>query len=394
MTNSKFLLFIICFVSIISCSKKTEESYGYKVNKIAAKTKVFELISKNGDSRIAIAPKIQGKILTSTYSGFNGASNGWLNSNIFDEENPDLAAIGGEERVWFGPLGGQHSFYYQQKKPLSEDNWQVPKSLSTEAYKLKLFTKEKIVMSKKMKLTNFIGTQFDFEVFRKIKLINKEQLRKNLSLKINKNLMYVGYETEHSIQNLGKEKWTKETGLVSIWSAGMFKGSDKSVVILPLTKDVELDSIYQYMGKLDKSRLQIKNKTVLFKADGKYRSKIGIPNKIATPIYGCYIKEKQQLIIVQYHQTTHQLFSNSKVSIQNNPYLGEVIPIYNNGPMDYAKTNETSFFELESTSPFLELEPYQYSSHYHRVYHFSGDENELNKISEQLLGIALKDCSL
>lgn len=62
--------------------------------------------------------------------------------------------------------------------------------------------------------------------------------------------------------------------------------------------------------------------------------------------------------------------------------------------MDYSNTDETSFFELETTSPFVALQPNEKLNHYHRVYHFSGSENELSGISKKLLGISLKDCKL
>ena len=103
-------------------------------------------------------------------------------------------------------------------------------------------------------------------------------------------------------------------------------------------------------GRLIRTRLKIKDLVLLFKADGKYRSKIGIPPGLAPSIYGYYAKDKQRLTIVQYQKTNDSLYFNSDVTIQEDPYKGEVIPIYNNGPMDYAPTENVSFFELESTS--------------------------------------------
>ena len=56
-------------------------------------------------------------------------------------------------------------------------------------------------------------------------------------------------------------------------------------------------------------------------------------------------------------ETNDSLYANSYVTKQKNPYKGEVIPIYNDGPMDYSPTNKHSFFELESTSSMRELQP-------------------------------------
>ncbi|AUP80544.1 hypothetical protein C1H87_18225 [Flavivirga eckloniae] len=364
------------------------------VELIAKKTKIIELLSDNGKGRIAIAPEIQGKVLTTTYGGKNGMGNGWLNTSAFQGEDLDVAGIGGEDRVWVGPLGSQHSFYFQQIKPLNEANWLVPPSLSSEPYKLKKVVLKEVIMSKEMTLTNFIGTEFKLEMLRKVMLLEKEEVESNLNITFDEKLDYVAYQSSHSVENKGDNIWKKETGLISIWSAGMFEGTDKSVVIIPVREKTSLDSIYQYLGPLDSNRLQLKNNTILFKADGKYRSKIGIPHTIAPSVYGCYSKDKNRLTIVQYRKTEEVMYSNSEVSVQENPYEGEIIPIYNNGNMDYTEANEATFFELESTSAFVELPPNRSIEHYHSVYHFSGEEDELNKLSEKLLGISLKACVL
>jgi len=268
----------------------------------------------------------------------------------------------------------------------------VPPSLSSEPYALIKSLDKEVLMSKEMKLVNFMGTRFNFKVLRKIKLLEKKDIEKNIAINVNETLDYVAYESVHSIENIGDKEWKKETGLVSLWSAGMFEGSDKAVVIIPLKQKSSLDAVYKYMGPLDTTRLQLKGNVLLFKADGKYRSKIGIPHTIANEIYGCYAKDKNRLTIIQYRKVNEAMYSNSTVSIQENPYEGEVIPIYNNGTMDYSQTDQVSFFELESTSAMVELLPNERLNHYHRVYHFSGNESLLNEISEKLLGVNLKNC--
>ena len=133
----KWIKAILGLLVVFSCSNSKERVYVEDIESIAAKTKVIELISDNGKGRIAIAPAVQGKVLTTTYGGLQGASNGWLNQKAIEADHLAVAAIGGEDRVWFGPLGSQHSFYFQQKRPLDQDNWLVPPSLSVEPYEKK-----------------------------------------------------------------------------------------------------------------------------------------------------------------------------------------------------------------------------------------------------------------
>lgn len=387
----KVLFVIFMSFLILSCSKK-EKSYQERLNIIKKKTKIIELVSNDGKGRIAIAPEIQGKVLQSTHNGLNGATNGWLNLEAF--QTNDLSNIGGEERLWFGPLGGQHSFYYQHIKPLNEDNWKVPKSLSIEPFQLQFSSDAEAVFTKRFSLTNFIGTELNFDLVRRIGLYDKKRIEKDLDIKISDDIKSIAYQTYHELRNIDTVQWKKELGLVSIWSAGMFQGTDKSVVIMPLKKKTNLDSIYQYMGDLTSERLQLKNNTLLFKVDGKYRSKIGIPPSLSPDIYGCYTLEKRRLTIVKFKKEQTDLYANSYVTIQKNPYKGEVIPIYNNGNMDYSISKEASFFELESTSSFKELKPQESLNHFHSVFHFFGSEKGLNEISKKLLGVSLNESIL
>ncbi|SDX18544.1 hypothetical protein SAMN05444411_103302 [Lutibacter oricola] len=383
-------LIIVFLLLLISCNS-SKRNYKSDVDLLKSHTEIIELTVNNKNSRLVITPQFQGKVITSSFNGIKGSSNGWFNTKALLENN--IGGIGGEDRVWVGPLGGQYSFYYQQIKPFSEDNWAVPASLSNEPYSVVSSSKEKVQMEKEMSLTNFIGTKFNFKINRTIKLLKKSLIDKNLNIELSNKLKYIAYESSHKLTNLDTITWVKNKGLVSIWSAGMFKGTDQSIVIIPLHKTAKFTDVYKYMGDLDQHRFQIKNNTVLFKVDGKYRSKIGIPNFIAPEIYGCYSKENKRLTIIQYKKTADSLFFNSNAAIQKEPYKGEVIPIYNNGAMDYSKTDIASFYELESTSPFKELKPNEILSHFHRVYHFSGTEKELNKIAIQLLGIRLENCN-
>ncbi|TNJ46578.1 hypothetical protein KFZ70_14195 [Tamlana fucoidanivorans] len=385
----KSVLFV--FIIFYGCIEN-QFTYQNQLDSFKNKTQIIELVSSDGIGRIAVAPKIQGKILFSTTQGLQGSPNGWINKTCFQGDTINMAAVGGEDRIWVGPLGGQYSFYYQQIKPLHEDHWKVPKSLSVEPYILIEHDDKKVVMQKKFQLTNFMGTKFNFTINRQIKLLEKDDIETNLNITLPKDLKHVAYESRHVLTNKDTIPWQKNTGLISLWSAGMFQGHDKNTVIIPLENKGALNNMYKYMGQLNHDRLRVTNHVVLFKADGKYRSKIGIPNLYAPSVYGCYSKSKNQLTIVQFKKTQDTLFSNSHATVQNNPYRGEVIPIYNNGPMDLSIAESNGFFELESTSSFKALLPSESLNHYHRIYHFSGNESVLNRLSTDLLGISLNQC--
>ncbi len=381
------LLIIMCVV--MSCNKDNTGSYKDDLELIKRHTDFIELTTNKGNSRLIICPKYQGKIITSTYNGIDGKSNGWLNRVAINKQNPNENGLGGEDRVWIGPLGGQFSFYYQQIKPLDEKNWQVPTTLENMVFNELSKTNVHVSLENTLRLTNFSGTSLNLNIKRDISILDKNSIEENLKFKLNPAIDFVAYDSSHILKNIDSVSWKKETGLASIWSAGMFKGGDNTTVIIPLKNNGSIVDIYKYMGPLDTKRLYTKDKTLLYKTDGKYRSKIGVPHKFAPEIYGCYSKDQQRLTIIQYRKTNDSLYFNSDVSVQKTPYKGEAIPIYNNGTMDYSTTNEISFFELESTSAMKELLPNETIEHFHRVYHFSGSFNELNHISETLLSFNL-----
>ena len=78
---------------------------------------------------------------------------------------------------------------------------------------------------------------------------------------------------------------TKEKGLVSIWILGMMNAGPETVVIVPYKPggEAELGPVVKsdYFGAVPADRLKITPEAVLFRADAKYRSKIGISQRRA-----------------------------------------------------------------------------------------------------------------
>lgn len=385
-------LLIIGIGGLLSACAPSPSSSTYQDigNSLSPKTPLIELTAMEGQARLLISPQLQGRIITSTAQGLDGPYNGWFNPDILQAETALSGGIGGEDRVWIGPLGSQYSFYYQQIEPLDEGNWQVPASMDAEPYQVLSQQARQVHLQKDMRLQNFIGTRFHLRINRHIQILEKADIQRNLDIDLPLDMAFVAFESRHSLLNLDTVPITPEKGLVSIWSAGMFPGTDESRVIIPLQAEAQKADIWQYMGALDEDRLHIQGRLLSFKVDGKYRSKIGIPPNLALPLYGCYSPEKQRLTIVQYQATQDSLYFNSAVSVQAHPYQGEVIPIYNNGPMNLEVADEASFFELESTSPLRALPVGDSLTHSHIVYHFIGSKRELNDIATQLLRTSLE----
>jgi hypothetical protein len=147
-----------------------------------------------------------------------------------------------------------------------------------------------------------------------------------------------------------------------------------------------------YFGKVPDDRLVINGDVILFKGDGKYRSKIGLSPLRAKSIMGSYDADNKILTIVQFSMPIKKSdYVNSMWEIQADPYAGDVTNSYNDGPKDTNEDGYGGFYELESSSPAVALSPSESFSHSHRTFHFIGEEKYLDKISKLLLGVNLEN---
>ena len=107
---------------------------------------------------------------------------------------------------------------------------------------------------------------------------------------------------------------------------------------------------------------------------------------------GSYDAANQVLTIVKFNKPNGvTTYVNSMWEIQEDPYSGDVINSYNDGPPEPGAVQLGSFYELESSSPAVELEPMAFLIHIQQTYHFEGDESILNNIAETVLGVGLDE---
>ena len=71
-------------------------------------------------------------------------------------------------------------------------------------------------------------------------------------------------------------------------------------------------------------------------------------------------------------------------------FSGDAVNAYNDGPLADG-SQMGPFYEIESVSPAAFLKPGQSLSHKHIVFHFTGNEKELNEIAQKLLGVSLEE---
>ncbi|MEP7319730.1 MAG: DUF6786 family protein [Panacibacter sp.] len=355
---------------------------------------VLELVSDDGSAKVLLSPDYQGRVMTSTANGDTGISFGWLNYNLIaaNAKKKQFNPVGGEERFWLGPEGGQYSIYFNGGDSFNIAHWQVPALIDTVKYELAQSSNLSATFTKKSQLTNYSGTVFDINIERTINLLSKDDIAGKLQTTIPADVKLVGYETINKLTNTGNSDWTKDKGLLSIWLLGMFTPSPKTVVIIPFSPVQNARSFItdNYFGTIPAERLQVKDSVLYFTCDGKYRSKIGLSPMIAKPIAAGFDFENNVLTVVIPQVHKDAAYVNSKWELQKEPYKGDVINSYNDGPLADG-TQMGPFFEIESSSPALELKKGATGTYRQTTCHLTGDYNSLKQIAQQLLGVNLDD---
>jgi hypothetical protein len=368
-------------------------TYGYDLQFLQKHKKPVEL--KNGDARVLISPEYQGRVMTSSASGEEGKSYGWINHDLIasGEIKKQINPVGGEERFWLGPEGGQFSIFFKSGSLFDFANWETPACIDTEAFDLVAGNETEAEFSKTIQLENYSKFVFDFEVNRKITLLEKENIKSNLGIVFQEGVKSVGYETVNQLKNTGLAGWKKETGLLSIWLLGMFIPSDEVTIIIPYKTEAVSDYIVKddYFGKIPADRLVVKDGIIFFKGDGKQRGKIGIPPQRALPVLGSYDAANQILTVVKCEIPEGVTdYVNSAWELQEFPYKGDAINSYNDGPVEDG-SQMGPFYELETSSPALALKPGETAVYKQSTIHFEGTEEELNAICQQVFGVSLDE---
>lgn len=342
-----------------------------------------------GQTKALICPAYQGRIMTTTADG--QASYGWINYELIKSGKllPHMNAFGGEDRFWLGPEGGQYALYFKKGDPFDGDHWQTPVAIDSEPFTLAESTASSARFTRTVSLTNYAGTTFDIGIDRTIQLLDKQAIHQALGIELD-SVKVVGIQSDNVIQNLGKAAWLPETGMPSIWILGMMNAASATTIIVPFRPGSGLPINDAYFGKVPAERLVVGKTAAFFKADAAYRSKIGVSPARATNWVGSYDPVTHTLTLVTFDfDPKHHQYVNSAWEQQKEPYSGDVINAYNDGPMKPGQPQMGHFYELESSSPAAALVPGARQQHKHTTFHIQGRYDQLNQLAQHFLQTSL-----
>ncbi len=372
--------------------------YQADVDLLRSRLDVVELVDETGQARVAIVPAYQGRVMTSTAGGPDGWSLGWINEELITsgETLEHINPYGGEDRFWLGPEGGQYGIFFGEGAPFDLEHWQTPALIDTDTFDLVEADTARAVFRRRGSLVNHAGFTFDVQLDRTVRLLTADEVGERFGLDVPELVDLVAFETENRLSNVGETPWAKQTGLLSIWVLGMFPPSPGATAVIPFEPghDEALGPIVNdtYFGKVPPDRLIVEEDVIFFRADGQQRSKIGIPPRRARPVCGSYDPERGVLTLIWLTIPEGATdYVNSMWETQDEPFAGDVVNSYNDGPPEPGAKPLGPFYELESSSPALALGPGESHEHVHRTAHFQGSDEALDPIARAALGVGIAE---
>lgn len=362
-------------------------TYNKEITALKPHCQIVEL--QSGQTRVAIAPELQGRVLTSCTStdkeGF-----GWINHALIasGQMQPHLNAYGGEDRFWIGPEAGQYAVFFKPGDAFLFENWQTPACIDSEPFSVKNRTETTVTLGKTCQLVNYQNQQFDIEIVREIEIFDRKTIAHFLPNIDLSGVETVAFNSKNQLYNRAKKPWQKETGLLNIWILGKFKPADSGWAIIPTTKNAFINQNY-FEADLSKRLIETPNYSLLH-VDGSKKAKIGIAPQHDKNVLGSFDFEKNELTVVTYQTDKNQVFLNSEWCVQPKPYSGDVLNVYNDGPNPDGSILGP-YYELETSSSSRELQPNEHIAHVHNTFHFTGALNQLNQIAQSFLDVDLHE---
>ena len=339
---------------------------------------------QQGKQRLLLSPDLQGRVLTSTASGKKGYSFGWLNYDLISSGKhlPHCNNWGGEDRFWLGPEGGQFSLFFKQGTHFAFEDWQTPALIDTATWQLTGQSQTTATFSKETTLENCSGTLLSCRLEREVILEEKNEA-------LPEGIESISFRTENRLTNTGNFEWTSMTGMPSIWMLGQFIPSENNTIIIPYRPSDKAAINDRYFGKIGDDRLIDTGKVLLFKADGKKRGKIGIPPEMVLPLAGAYDASNHILTIIEFSVPDQpKAYVNSMWEYQQEPFRGDVMNAYNDGPLEDGSILGP-FYELESSSPAAALKPGETLTHIPSTQHYTGSPEALDDIAKKYLNYSI-----
>jgi hypothetical protein len=218
-----------------------------------------------------------------------------------------------------------------------------------------------------MTLQNHAGTVFEMEASRVIRLLKEDEMLPDAAVGA---LRTVGFESINTLKNVGGAARAADTGLPSLWVIGMFHASDEARAAVVFSPG-HANPVRSYFGPLPDGFMDVESgRGASLAVDGRTLAKIGIPPGASPPMIMAYDPAAGVLTLVNYIPPAEPgRYVNSRFETPHDPYDGDVLNVYNEGPASAGGEQLGRFYELETSSPAAALAPGEAITHVHRTLH-------------------------
>ena len=363
------------------------------------KSSGFEPVVLCGDNHkrvVVVTPELVGRVLCVGYDGIDGVTESYLSEDQIEKGfSSDWSNFGGEQRIWIAPEFGAFGLFLT-KGAQTMGNYRIPVPLNVSRFKVVERSPDhrSVTSSTTMTLVNRIGTEFRIKVTQRVDCLEDCPYLSPLGDKE----VFVGFETRTTIENIGHEPWTKETGPLSIWTIGQFPSKAGIVALMPFRPGpvaklgepvtTEYFKLFLPDGKPTlQEQWEVKEGVTLMRADGATLRKLEVPATRALDRLASIDLDALSMTIVDYDLHTEREYVKSYPQ----PYEGGA---YGGGAMSTMLIDTQSldppFYELESCSPALFLKPGEQYCHTSHTYHFRAQKATLARICERYLNTDLE----
>lgn len=421
-------------------------SYRNAINYLTTKTKVIELCNQLG-ARVAVCPDWNGRVMTSTCDGLDGSSFGLVNvheidsiiSSLKTDGFPSFLFCGGEDQLTLSPETGPFSLYDAEPELEHKKQSGAP-SRSSNGYHENVFLVDtvppapEVRMRQSLRLTNTVGTRFDLDIVRTVKLLESQDIAamfgRSVAMTLEQtDVSYVGFVTMNSLLNHGANH-AKSSGLVSMQIRSMFNSSSNTVAVIPFRSgdkdELGPNICTTFFGTSPHGRIRLFPQAALLRADSKYRCQVGVSRKRAIPFLGSIdfregiltlqtfnmpeypwqydypcndycepIGNTADFVNIREHCSEPSVDQSQNVSSRcprddDACFTGEVVRAYNHGPMRPGQPVSSFFYEFDACSPAKELAHGESTTHSQYTLHINADNATLSFLAEKILGVSFE----
>ena len=172
MTRSATAAAIAAVLALLPASLAVAATFGEDVEFMSKYVETIVLKRADGKGMIAVVPAYQGRVMTSSFSGYPGLSMGWINHELIASGTPvaHINPYGGEDRFWMGPEGGQFAIFFPKDAPFDLEHWQTPACIDSEPFEVVSKSDTEVVFTRTCTVTNWSGTEFKVKIDRTVRI--------------------------------------------------------------------------------------------------------------------------------------------------------------------------------------------------------------------------------